>query len=164
MLKMAKVVEYEYIDGFDVRTIQQQIKIYLVTGNVDDSGNFVRVGNTSREVIISNIPEREDYKNETRIVSIDTINLSEIPIGDVSIKKADGTTVIFTLNGQIVTCENVVEGENLTVTYYYHIAAQNWFDQATQLMGDSNKNLWQIIGEGLWTLLLAMGEVEGELV
>ena len=117
---------------------------------------------------IANIPDRAIRQVDTLTVdAAGQVTLAITPIDNNPID-ISGTTQDHAA-GQIVNCIDNIEGDSVSVAYYYNEPGRDWFNEAAAFRQVDHPeyigmNDYEYNSARLWSILLGMGLVTGEVV
>lgn len=144
------------------------IELEIKEGYIDDNSLFVADGRSAVKVRIINIEDKSKYYTEDLTVDVNgQVTLTETPITNNQVT-VDGVAQDHT-SSKLVTCADKSENDIVTVSYYYTVTGRNWFYEAIAFISDEHAEYaglsdYAYISKRLWTTLLNMGIVEGNIV
>ena len=167
MLKNTNVEIAHKIIRYIPDTEKCVIDIKIATGSIIE-GAFISDGRGLVKHRIANIPDKAVRQVDTLTVdAAGQATLSVMPIDNNPIE-VNGVSQDHT-TGQLVTCEGAVEGNTVTVAYYYNVPGRDWFNEQAIFVKEDHAeyeglNDYQYNSKRLWSVLVEMGLVTGDII
>ena len=167
MLKNTNVEIIHSIERYIVDAKHKRIDVEIATGSVID-GLFKSDGRDLITYNITNIPDSQKEQIDTLIVNAQGhVLLSKMPIDNNDII-INGTSTVH-VGGQEIACDSYVEGDTVTISYYYDQVGHNWFDEAAMFIRDEHSEYigltdYQYNSKRIWSILVEMGLIDGVIV
>ena len=167
MLKSSQIEIINSIEEYAVNAKHKYINVQIATGKIVDD-EFVSDGRGLINHRIANIEDCNEYQTDVLIVDVTgQVTLSHIPIDNKQILIND--VLVDHAIGQTILCDGYIEGDEVTISYYYLQQGRNWFKEAGAFKQANHPEFvglddYHYNGARLWSILLEMGLVTGTMV